>query len=98
MNFLFLKRHWIKDTANLTIDFNAVVVFVNDTVDKPTLRSFLTIEYSLLHCDAGFNNVDIDAAKQEKALKSSGFRLFPRSCCSYALILTLNRKRKAFMP
>jgi D-lactate dehydrogenase len=93
--FSFFETALNKDTANLTIDFNAVVVFVNDTVDKPTIEILSNngIQLIALRC-AGFNNVDIEAAK-EKGIKVVRVPAYsPEAVAEHALalILTLNRK------
>lgn len=82
-------------TAHLADGFDAVCVFVNDVVDRETIRILKDLEVKgvALRC-AGFNNVDLEAAE------SAGLRVVrvpaysPRSVSEHALalILTLGRK------
>lgn len=83
------------DTAKLAVDFEAVCVFVSDKVDRKTIEVLAKNGVKLidLRC-AGFNNVDIEAAKeyQIKVLRVPAYS--PQSVAEHAvaLILTLNRK------
>lgn len=82
-------------TANMTKGFDAICVFVNDELSKVVLEVLKTngIKLILLRC-AGFNNVDVDFAKQ------CGIKVYrvpsysPEAVAEHtlALILTLNRK------
>jgi D-lactate dehydrogenase len=53
------------ETANLAKGYDAVCVFVNDNVSRPVVEQLYEygIRLILLRC-AGFNNVDLDAAKE----------------------------------
>lgn len=82
-------------TAILANGCDAVCIFVNDHADAETLDSLvkLGIQNIVLRC-AGFNQVDLDAAK---ALKMNVLRVpaySPEAVAEHAvaLILTLNRK------
>ena len=83
------------DTTNLAIGFDAVCVFVNDTVDKKTIGKLSEIGIKLidLRC-AGFNNVDLEAAAKHniKVMRVPAYS--PQAVAEHAvaLILTLNRK------
>ncbi|PRP66549.1 2-hydroxyacid dehydrogenase [Nonlabens agnitus] len=93
--FSFFETSLNRHTANLTIDFDAVVVFVNDSVDKATIEILSTngIQLIALRC-AGFNNVDVEAA-QKKNIKIVRVPAYsPEAVAEHAvaLILTLNRK------
>jgi D-lactate dehydrogenase len=83
------------DTTNLAIGFDAVCVFVNDTIDKKTIRTLskIAIKFIDLRC-AGFNNVDIEAAAKHniKVMRVPAYS--PKAVAEHAvaLILTLNRK------
>lgn len=88
------------DTVNLTQGFNAVCVFVNDFIDAPTINKLASngIKVIALRC-AGFNNIDIEAAKANsiKVVRVPAYS--PQAVAEHAvaLILTLNRKtHKAF--
>lgn len=82
-------------TAHLTAGFDAVIVFVNDEIDRETIRILKEHGVSMvaLRC-AGFNNVDLAAAED------AGIRIVrvpaysPEAVAEHALalILTLNRK------
>lgn len=87
-------------TANLTKGFNAVCVFVNDTVDQQTVEAIAAcgVKAILLRC-AGYNNVDVKTASANniKILRVPAYS--PQAVAEHAvaLILTLNRKtHKAF--
>lgn len=82
-------------TTNLSIGFDAVCVFVNDTVDKAVIERLAAngIKIIALRC-AGFNNVDIAAAAANniKVVRVPAYS--PQAVAEHAvaLILTLNRK------
>jgi D-lactate dehydrogenase len=82
-------------TTNLSIGFDAVCVFVNDTVDKAVIEKLAVngIKIIALRC-AGFNNVDITAAAANniKVVRVPAYS--PQAVAEHAvaLILTLNRK------
>lgn len=80
--------------ATLASGCDAICVFVNDIVDAPTISelSQLGIRIIALRC-AGFNNVDLKAAK-EKNIKIVRVPAYsPQAVAEHAvaLILTLNR-------
>lgn len=83
------------DTANLTINFDVVCVFVNDNVDASTIEilSKNGVQLIALRC-AGFNNVDVEAAHKHhiKVVRVPAYS--PEAVAEHAtaLILTLNRK------
>lgn len=93
--FSFFETSLNKDTANLTIGFNAVCVFVNDTADRQTIHILAKngIKLIALRC-AGFNNVDIEAAKEHdiKVVRVPAYAPEAVAEHALALILTLNRK------
>jgi len=82
-------------TTNLTLGFEAVCVFVNDKVDRETVKKISRngIRIIALRC-AGFNNVDISAANENniKVVRVPAYS--PQAVAEHAvaLILTLNRK------
>lgn len=84
-----------RDTANLTVGFEAVCVFVNDTVNKETIQALAKngIKVIALRC-AGFNNVNLEAAKEHdiKVLNVPSYSPYAVAEHTVALILTLNRK------
>ena len=87
-------------TTPLCHGFDAVCVFVNDTVDKDVIANMATlgIKAILLRC-AGFNNVDLAAAKEHNIKVCRVPAYSPEAVAEHcvALMLTLNRKtHKAF--
>lgn len=84
-----------QQTASLTAGFEAVCVFVNDKIDDITIEiiSANGIKVVALRC-AGFNNVDLKAAKSRNLNVVRVPAYSPESVAEHAtaLILTLNRK------
>lgn len=82
-------------TAVLAKEFDAVCVFVNDLVDKAVIEQLAKfgVNTILLRC-AGFNNVDLAAAKQHniRVLRVPAYS--PEAVAEHciALMLTLSRK------
>jgi len=91
----FLEVHLNKSTAILAKGYDAVCVFVNDTVDAPILQvlSEQSIGLLVLRC-AGFNNVDLKAAAalSIKVVRVPAYSPYSVAEHTLALILTLNRK------
>jgi len=83
------------DTARLAQGFDVVCVFVNDTVNEEAIRILADFGVGLiaLRC-AGFNNVDVEAAKTHKIKVVRVPAYSPEAVAEHAmaLILTLNRK------
>ena len=83
------------NTANLTLGFTGVCVFVNDKLDKATLDAIARngIRLVVLRC-AGFNNVHLDAAKQNniKVFRVPAYSPHAVAEHAVALMLTLARK------
>jgi len=84
-----------EDTAILASEYPAICVFVNDTLDRPTIAKLAAGGTKLiaLRC-AGFNNVDLKAAKDNQITVVRVPAYSPYAVTEYtiALILTLNRK------
>lgn len=82
-------------TVGLTKGFDVVCVFVNDQVNQGVVQSLAQNGVSLiaLRC-AGFNNVDLAAAKQHniKVVRVPAYSPEAVAEHTVALILTLNRK------
>lgn len=93
--FSFFETALNKDTASLTNGFDAVCIFVNDSVDKNTIEILAQngVRLIALRC-AGFNNVDIEAAKSNniKVVRVPAYSPEAVAEHAVALILTLNRK------
>ena len=84
------------NTAKLTKDFDAVCVFVNDVLNKKTVETIAKkgVRLIALRC-AGFNNVDLNACKENniKVVRVPAYSPEAVAEHAMALILTLNRKR-----
>ena len=72
--FTFLETTLHEKTAKITSGFDAVCVFVNDIVDKETIKILAEngVKLIALRC-TGYNNVDLEAA-QETTSKWYAFR------------------------
>ncbi|MBA4150164.1 MAG: 2-hydroxyacid dehydrogenase [Verrucomicrobia bacterium] len=83
------------DTAKLAQGAKAVCVFVNDKLDQPCLKILaeLGVRMIALRC-AGFNNVDLQAAKDLKMNVVRVPAYSPHAVAEHTvgLLLTLNRK------
>ena len=75
-----------EDTAILAKNYDAVCIFVNDDAGKETIRALkkLGVRTILLRC-AGFNNVDLKAAKEAdiKVLRVPSYS--PEALSEYAM-------------
>lgn len=96
----FIEQSLNITTAPLSKGFDAVCVFVNDTVDKHVISALANdgVKAILLRC-AGFNNVDLEAAKEHGIKVCRVPAYSPEAVAEHgiALMLTLNRKtHKAF--
>ncbi|MDB4286370.1 2-hydroxyacid dehydrogenase [bacterium] len=91
----FFEAALNEHTTNLTQGFDAICVFVNDTVDSEVIQRLSEngVKLVALRC-AGFNNVDIEAASKHNIKVVRVPRYSPQSVAEHAvaLILTLNRK------
>jgi D-lactate dehydrogenase len=84
-----------EDNTNLTIGFDAVCVFLSDTINKTVIDKLSANSIQLICLrSAGFDNVDIEAAANRniKVLRVPAYS--PQAIAEHAaaLILTLNRK------
>ncbi len=92
---VFYETALNKDTANLTRDFDCVCAFVNDKINKEVIAELKQngIKLIALRC-AGFNNVDLEAAKDAgiKTVRVPAYS--PHAVAEHAvsMLLTLNRK------
>jgi len=91
----FLEFRLTKDTAAAAKDARAVCVFVNDQLDRPCLEVLARqdVELVALRC-TGFNNVDVDCARELKLTVTRVPVYSPHAVAEHAvaLLLTLNRK------
>ncbi|NNK12227.1 MAG: 2-hydroxyacid dehydrogenase [Flavobacteriaceae bacterium] len=95
LSFTYFDSPLNRDTANLASGFGVICVFVNDTVDKETIDILAGHGVGLiaLRC-AGYNNVDLEAAKEKNIELVRVPAYSPEAVAEHAvaLILTLNRK------
>ncbi|GAB3000962.1 2-hydroxyacid dehydrogenase [Cyclobacterium sediminis] len=93
--FAFFETALNKTTANLSAGFDIICAFVNDKVDKDTIEVLAKngIRLIAMRC-AGFNNVDIQSAKEHqiKVVRVPAYSPEAVAEHSVALIMTLNRK------
>ena len=84
-----------EQTVNLAKDCKAICVFVNDRITRVVIATLKSngVELIALRC-AGFNNVDIDAAKANNiaVVRVPAYSPYAVAEHAIALILTLNRK------
>jgi D-lactate dehydrogenase len=90
----FLETKLNKDTVRLSKGCDAVCIFVNDSADKEVIKALeqYNTRAILLRC-AGYNNVDVRAAKNKiHLLRVPSYS--PEAVAEYAigLLLTINRK------
>jgi D-lactate dehydrogenase len=91
----FLEPKLDRHTAILAKDATAVCIFVNDEVDKDTLKALASDRVSLIALrSAGYNNVDVQAAKNLgiKLVRVPAYSPYAVAEHTVGLILTLNRK------
>ena len=92
---VFFKESLNADFANLAKGFTAVCVFVTDKIDKKCIENLAKINIKVIVLrSAGYNNVDIAAAKTHniKVLRVPAYS--PQAVAEHAIamIMTLNRK------
>lgn len=91
----FMEVPLNKGTAVLAKDYQAVCVFVNDTLNAEVLQELSAqgVQLIALRC-AGFNNVDLAAADALgiKVVRVPAYSPYSVAEHTIALILTLNRK------
>jgi len=91
----YFEQSLNEQTAVLASNYNSVCVFVNDTVNAQVIRLLAAqgVNTILLRC-AGFNNVDLDAAKAHNIHVLRVPAYSPEAVAEHciALMLTLSRK------
>ncbi len=91
----YFEARLYKQTIPLTKGFDAVCVFVNDTVDEEIIKGLKEngVKQIALRC-AGFNNVDIDAAQKYEinVVRVPAYSPYAVAEHTLGLILSLNRK------
>lgn len=94
-DLVFFEQALNIDNLALTIEADAVCLFVNDRADEKVLAGLKKngVNLILLRC-AGFNNVDLDAAEELgiKILRVPAYSPEAVAEHTLAMILTLNRK------
>jgi D-lactate dehydrogenase len=92
---VFFEASLNVDTTNLAEGFEAVCVFVSDKIDGTTIEKLSKLGVKLIDLrSAGYNHVDIVAAKEHKIKVLRVPAYSPQAVAEHAvaLILTLNRK------
>jgi D-lactate dehydrogenase len=92
---IFFNESLNSETADLAKGFDAVCLFVTAVLDKTCIEKLSNIGIKLIDLrSAGYNNVDLKAAKKHniKVLRIPAYS--PQAVAEYAvaMILTLNRK------
>ena len=92
---VYFEPHLTPETLSLAAGFEAVCVFVNDTLDAEMLRTLAAsgTRFIALRC-AGFNNVDLAAARQAgiTVVRVPAYSPYAVAEHTIALLLTLDRK------
>jgi D-lactate dehydrogenase len=95
IDWRFLEFRLGPESAAVARGAGAVCAFVNDRIDQPCLKALAECGVGLvaLRC-AGFNNVDLDAAKSLgiRVTRVPGYSPYAVAEHAIALLLTLNRK------
>lgn len=92
---VFSEARLDTDTADWASSFEAVIVFVNDSLGRGVLERLRAGKTRLIALrSAGFNNVDLDAARELGLTVARVPAYSPHAVAEHAvgLILTLNRK------
>lgn len=90
----YYKGHLNPNNVVLTQDTDAVCIFVNDTADAAVIDAMVDngVKLLALRC-AGFNNVDLKAAKRKlPVVRVPAYSPYAVAEYSLALMLSLNRK------
>lgn len=97
----YYKGHLNPNNVVLTQDTDAVCIFVNDTADAAVIDAMVDngVKLLALRC-AGFNNVDLKAAKGKlPVVRVPAYSPYAVAEYSLALMLSLNRKiHRAYWP
>ncbi len=100
LEFKFFETKLNIDTVSLAAGFDAVCVFVNDTVDADVVERLheLGVQAIALRC-AGFNNVDIKACQGKlRVFRVPAYSPYAVAEHAMALLLTVNRRtHKAYL-
>ncbi len=100
IEFTFFETRLTLDTVTLANGFDGVCVFVNDTVNKAVIDTLckMGVKIIALRC-AGFNNVDLDFAKDKIAVvRVPAYSPYAVAEHAMALLLTsVRRIHKAYI-
>jgi D-lactate dehydrogenase len=91
----YLTPHLNADTVSLAAGYEAVCVFVNDTISAEVIERLAAHGTRLIAArSAGFNHIDLEAAKFHKVavVRVPAYSPFAVAEHALAMILTLNRK------
>lgn len=95
LDLRFYKEHLNENNVLLTQGMDVVCAFVNDIINESTIRvmSQNGVQLIALRC-AGFNNVDLNAAKKYniKVVRVPAYSPYAVAEYTVALMLSLNRK------
>ena len=92
---IFFNEFLSPETVHLATGFQAVCIFVTDNIDATCIQKLKEVGIKLIDLrSAGYNNVDIEAAKKNniKVLRVPAYS--PQAVAEHAvtMIMTLNRK------
>lgn len=93
IDITFLEAHCTPDTLRLAQGYDAICIFINDYINEAMIRQLCAMEIrAILLRSAGFNHVDVKAAKNRlKLLRVPSYS--PEAVAEYAtaLLLSVNR-------
>ena len=91
---MYFNNRLTRETASLAQGYDAICVFVNDTVSKEIIESFCQNKVRLIALrGAGYNNVDLQAAFQNiHVVRVPAYSPHAAAEHAVALMLALNRK------
>lgn len=92
--FTFLESHLSSQTVALTQGFDVICCFVNDVIDRAVVSRLAETDVKLIamRC-AGFNNVDIEACKENDILVARVPEYSPHAVAEHAVALMLDLNR-----
>ncbi len=91
----FLRPRLSAETAVMAAEFDAVCAFVNDDLSAPVIHMLADqgVRYILMRC-AGYNNVDLEAAK-ERGIKVARVPAYsPEAVAEHAMTLVMAANRR----
>lgn len=95
LDWLYLETRLDYNTAQIAASSKVICIFVNDRADKEVIKRLkeVGVEYIALRC-AGYNNVDLDAARQYGIRVTRVPAYSPHAVAEHTigLLLAINRK------